>query len=246
MKKIITLILSLLVIAAAFSGCSGSKKVLVVGTNAEFPPFEYINNNGEPDGFDMALIKELADLAGIEIKIENMEFKSIIAAVETGKVDIIASGMTITDERKEKLDFTESYYTAVQKIILRKDDESIKGVDDLKGKKIGVQEGTTGDIIATDDIEDTTVERYKKGIDAVMDLKNKRVDCVLIDKNPAEEYVKANVETVYAIDSGCEPESYGFAVKKGNADLLNKLNAALKAAKASGKYDELVKEYISN
>ena len=244
--KIIGLILSIVAIIAIFSGCQKNDKVLVIGTNAEFPPFEFMTDKGEPDGFDMALIKEAAKIAGIEVKIENMEFKSLIAAMETGKIDIIASGMTITDERKAQLDFTDSYYTAVQKIVLRKGDEAIKGVDDLKNKKIGVQEGTTGDFIATDDIEGTTVERYKKGVDAVMDLKNNRIDCVLIDKNPAEEYVKVNSDSIYTIDSGCDPESYGFAVKKGNTELLTKLNDALKELKENGKYDEFVKEYITN
>ena len=244
--KIVALLLSLVVIVITFAGCSGNGKVLVVGTNAEFPPFEFINDGGEPDGFDMALIKEAAKLAEIEIKVENMEFKSLIAAVETGKINIIASGMTVTEERKKQLDFTDPYYTAVQKIVLRKGDEAIKGAEDLKGKKIGVQEGTTGDFIATDDIDAEEVFRYKKGVDAVMDLKNGRIDCVLIDKNPAEEYVKANSDSIYTIESGCEPENYAFAVKKGNNELLDKLNAALKELVSNGRYDELVKLYINN
>ena len=184
-----------------------------------------------------------------------MEFKSLIAAIESGKIQIVASGMTITDKRRESVDFTDSYYTAVQKIVLRKDDASIKGVADLNGKKIGVQEGTTGDFIATnkdgDEIDpegilDAKVSRYKKGVDAIMDLKNNRIDCVLIDKNPAEEYVKANLDSLYTIESGCEPESYGFAVKKGNEELLKKLNDALKTAKENGAYDTLVNKYINN
>jgi len=262
--RIIALVLSLLMLTVAFSGCQSTptsdqpspspdktvaenadSKVYVVGTNAEFPPFEFMNDKGEPDGFDMALIKECAKIAGIEIKIENMEFKSLIAAMETGKVDIIASGMTITDERKGQVDFTDSYYTAVQKIVLRAGDESIKGVENLEGKKIGVQEGTTGDFIATDDIKNSDVSRFKKGVDAVMELKNKKIDAVLIDKNPAEEYVKANGDSIYAIDSGCDPENYGFAVKKGNKDLLDKLNAALNVAKENGTYDALIKQYIN-
>jgi len=244
--KIISLLLSMLVVVSAFAGCSGNSKVLVVGTNAEFPPFEFLNDKGEPDGFDIALIKEAAALAEIEVKIENMEFKSLIAAIETGKINIIASGMTVTDERKKQLDFTDPYYTAVQKIVLRNGDDSIKGVEDLAGKKIGVQEGTTGDFIASDEIADSNVARYKKGVDAVMDLKNDRIDCVLIDKNPAEEYVKANSDSVYSIESGCDPEDYAFAVKKGNTELLDKLNAALKELKSNGRYDELVKLYINN
>lgn len=218
--------------------------VLTVGTNAEFPPFEYVDDNGEPDGFDMALVKAIGEKLGVEVVIENMEFASLVSSIGS-KIDIAAAGMTVTDERKESVDFTNSYYEAVQYVILPADSE-IATAADLEGKAIGVQLGTTGDFIA-EEIADSTVAQYNKAVDAVNDLINGRVDCVIIDKNPALVFESKFEGQVVAVDGAqfdFEPEEYAIAVPKGDTVLLDQINAALEEIKADGTFDELVKTYI--
>lgn len=260
MKQIRKLLLIFtLIISVLLTGCgsgtkdsSNNKETIVVGTNAEFAPFEYINDNGEVDGFDIALIKAIGDEMGFNVSITNMEFKSITAAIKNGSVDCSISGMTITEERKQAVDFSDSYYTASQSIIVLKDSD-ISSLDDLNGKKIATQEGTTGDLMATvsDDNEyitdpNTVDKRFKKGSDAILELKNGGVDAVLIDTSPARNFVNKNKNTLKLIeDVGAETEEYGIAVSKGNSQLLDKINEGLQIVKDNGTYDKLVDEYIN-
>ena len=221
------------------------KDVIVVGTNAEFPPFEYMLDDGvTPDGFDMALIKEIGKKLGKQVKIENMDFDSVLAAIGN-KVDIAIAGLTVDEERLLQVDFSDTYFTAVQSIIVRENDDRIKSADDLKGKKIGVQLGTTGDYIATDDIEGATVERYKKAITAVLDLVNNRVDAVLIDSATAEALSKANKGTKI-IKGDFDPEYYAIAIPKGDKALQDAINTALAEVKADGTFDKLLKQYVES
>ena len=218
--------------------------VLTVGTNAEFPPFEYVGDDGEPDGFDMALIKAVGDKMGVEVKIENMEFASLVSSIGN-KIDVAIAGMTVTDERKEVVDFSDSYYDAVQYVIVPAD-SSIATADDLVGKTIGVQLGTTGDFLAQD-IEGSTVSSYNKAVDAVNDLLNGRSDLVIVDKNPAEVFAGMYPDDVIALDGaqfGFEVENYAIAMPKGDAELANAINQAIKDLKADGTFDKLVAEYI--
>lgn len=252
LKSVLLFVITAMAIAA-FAGCTSKeakqvdtqvKDKIVMGTNAEFPPFEFIGDNGEVDGFDAALVKEIAKRINADVTIENMEFKSLIGSLATGKIDLAAAGMTVTDERKLEVDFSQTYFTATQMIIVPVG-SATKDAKALKGKVVGVQEGTTGDLIISEDEYATKeVKRYKKGIDAVMDLINKRVDAVVIDSNPSKEYVKANEGKIIAIESGMEPEEYAIAVKKGNTELLNKINKAITDIKQDGTYDKLVKQYI--
>ena len=221
-----------------------SDGVLTVGTNAEFPPFEYVDDNGEPDGFDMALIKAVGEKLGVKVEVENMEFASLISSIGS-KIDVAIAGMTVTDERKESVDFSDSYYEAVQYVILPEGSE-IATADDLKNKAIGVQLGTTGDFIASD-IEGATVSQYNKAVDAVNDLINGRVDCVIIDKNPAlvfEGKFEGQITAVDGAQFDFEPEQYAIAMPKGDAALVEQVNKALEEIKADGTFDELVKTYI--
>ena len=219
--------------------------VLTVGTNAEFPPFEYVGDDGEADGFDIALIKAVGEKMGVEVQVENMEFASLVSSIGN-KIDIAIAGMTVTDERKETVDFSESYYDAVQYVLLPEGSD-IATAEDLVGKTIGVQLGTTGDFIATD-IEGTTVSSYNKGVDAVNDLVNGRVDCVIIDKNPALVFAdKFKDNGVVAVDGAqfnFELEQYAIAVPKGDTALVDAINKAIEELKADGTFDELVKTYI--
>ena len=217
--------------------------VLTVGTNAEFPPFEYVGDDGEPDGFDMALVKAIGEKLGVEVQIENMEFASLVSSIGS-KIDIAAAGMTVTDERKETVDFTNSYYEAVQYVILPADSE-IATADDLKDQAIGVQLGTTGDFIAEE--LTSNVSQYNKAVDAVNDLVNGRVDLVIIDKNPALVFENKFEGQVVAVDGaqfGFEPEEYAIALPKGDTALADQINAAIDELKADGTFDELVKTYI--
>lgn len=219
--------------------------VLTVGTNAEFPPFEYVDDNGEADGFDIALIKAIGEKLGVEVVVENMEFDSLVASIGS-KIDVAIAGMTVTDERKESVDFSDSYYEAVQYVLLPADSE-IATAEDLVGKTIGVQLGTTGDFIASDDIADTTVQQYKKAVDAVNDLINGRLDCVIVDKNPAlvfESKFEGQVKAAPGEQFDFGVEEYAIAIPKGDAGLAGQINEALAEIKEDGTFDQLVKTYI--
>ncbi len=222
--------------------------VLNVGTNAEFPPFEFVGDDGEPDGFDMALIKAIGEKMGVEVTVENMEFDSLVASIGS-KIDVAIAGMTITDERKNMVDFSDEYYEAVQYVIVPADSE-IASAADLEGKNIGVQLGTTGDFIV-EDIKDATAAQYNKAVDAVNDLRNGRVDAVIIDKNPAQVFGEQFKDEIKLFDGesaefGFEKEYYAIALPKGNAELAKSVNDALAEIKADGTFDELVKQYIEN
>ena len=221
--------------------------VLTVGTNAEFPPFEYVDDNGEADGFDIALIKAVGEKLGVAVEVENMEFDSLVASIGN-KIDVAIAGMTVTDERKESVDFSNSYYDALQYVIVLEGSE-IATFDDLAGKTIGVQLGTTGDIIASDDVEGATVSQYNKAVDAVNDLINGRVDCVIIDKNPAlvfEAQFSGQVKALDGAQFDFEVENYAIALPKDDTALAEQVNAALEEIKADGTFDKLVADYIEN
>ena len=218
--------------------------VLNVGTNAEFPPFEYVNDNGEPDGFDIALIKAIGEKLGVEVQVENMEFEALVASIGR-KIDVAIAGMTITEERQKMVDFSNPYYIAVQYVILP-EGSAIATADDLKGKAIGVQLGTTGDILA-EDIEGAEVAQYNKALDAVNDLINGRLDCVIVDKNPALVFASKFEGKVTAVDGeqfGFETEEYAISLPKGDTELADKINAALQELMEDGTFDALVEEYI--
>lgn len=218
--------------------------VLSVGTNAEFPPFEYIDDSGKPDGFDIALIKAIGETIGVEVQVNNMEFASLLSSIGT-KNDVSIAGMTVTEERKLEVDFSNPYYTAVQYVLLPKTSD-IAAADDLKGKVIGVQIGTTGDFLA-EKIADANVSQYNRAGDAVSDLVSGRLDCVIVDKNPAlvfESKYEGQIQAVDGVQFGFESEEYAIAMLKGDAALAEQINNALEQLKADGTFDALVAEYI--
>ena len=218
-----------------------SRDTLVMATNAEFPPYEF-HEGDDVVGIDADIARAIGEEMGMEVKIEDMAFDSIIPAVTSGKADFGAAGMTVTEDRKKNVDFTDTYATATQVIIV-KEGSDIAGPDDLTGKKIGVQRGTTGDIYA-DDIEDAKVERYNKGFEAVQALTQDKIDAVVIDGEPAKEFV-AEADGLKILDEAFTEEEYAIAVAKDNDDLLKKMNEALASLKESGKIDEIVAKYIS-
>lgn len=251
MKKILAVVLAVLTICFAFVGCSGNKeaeekKTLTMATNAEFPPYEYFENN-KIVGIDAEVAKAICDKLGYNLKIEHIEFDSIIPGIKGGKFDFGAAGMTVTPEREKEVSFTTSYATGIQAIIVTEDSKIATADDLFKGDvTIGVQKGTTGDLYCTWDIEDKklgTVERYAKGADAVMALSSGKVDAVVIDNEPAKVFVEKNeglkiLKTEYAV------EDYAIAVSKDNPELLNEINGALEELIKDGTIQKIIDKYI--
>lgn len=242
MKKIIALSLAVVMSACVFAGCGKKEeKVLTMATNATFPPYEYYEGD-KIIGIDAEIAEKLAEKMGMKLDIQDTEFGSIITGVQSGKYSMGMAGMTVTDERKQSVDFSDSYATGIQSVIV-KEGSDIKTIDDLKGHKIGVQQDTTGHIYATDDYGEENVTPFNKGADAVAALVSGKVDCVIIDNEPAKSYVSANtglkiLDTEYAV------EDYAIAVSKNNPELLKSINAALKELQDDGTIKQIVDKYI--
>ena len=216
--------------------------VLVMATNAEFPPYEY-HDGGEIVGIDAEIAKAIAGELGMELEIEDIAFDSIIPEITSGKADMGLAGMTVTEDRKQSVEFSDTYAKASQKVIVKEDSE-IASPDDLAGKIVGVQLGTTGDIYVSDlEADGTTVERYNKGFEAVQALSQGKIDAVVIDGEPAKTFV-AQTEGLKILEESFTDEEYAIAVKKGNTELLDKINGALKTLKENGTLDEIVAKYI--
>ena len=214
---------------------------LTMATNAYFPPDEY-SDGQDVIGIDADIAKAIADKMGLELKIEDMEFDSIITAVSTGKADLGLAGMTVTPDRQKNVDFSDTYANGVQVIIV-KEDSAIAKPDDLKGKKIGVQLSTTGDLTATDEFGKDSVVQYNKGNDAVMALTQGQVDAVIIDNEPAKSYVEAN-KGLKILDTEFLNEDYAACISKDNAGLTKAVNKALAELKADGTLQKIVDKYI--
>ncbi len=233
--------------AAAFT--TVEEGVLVMATNAEFPPYEY-HEGDQVVGIDAEIAQAIAEKLGLTLRIEDMEFDSIISSIKGGKADVGLAGMTVTDERQEEVNFSTSYATGVQVIIVREDSD-ITSVDDLFAEGanhiIGVQLATTGDLYTTDDIEKAglgTIDRYNKGADAVMALKNGQVDCVVIDNEPAKAFVEAN-EGLKILDTEYVTEDYAIAMSKDNDALQQAVNQALEELIADGTVQSILDKYIT-
>ena len=214
---------------------------LTMATNAYFPPYESYDGQ-DVIGIDADIAKAIADKMGLELKIEDMEFDSIITAVSTGKADLGLAGMTVTPDRQKNVDFSDTYANGVQVIIV-KEDSAIAKPDDLKGKKIGVQLSTTGDLTATDEFGKDSVVQYNKGNDAVMALTQGQVDAVIIDNEPAKSYVEAN-KGLKILDTEFLNEDYAACISKDNAGLTKAVNKALAELKADGTLQKIVDKYI--
>ena len=258
MKKIIALALAVLMIAALMTGCgstgakNGLKTVesgkLIMATNAAFPPYEFIEGN-EIVGIDAEIAGAIAEKLGLELQIDDMEFDSIVESVKGGKADIGLAGMTVTPERQEVINFTASYATGVQVVIVA-EGSAITSVDDLFADgamhAIGVQRNTTGDLYCTWDLEDAgkaTIDRYSKGADAVQALLTGKVDCVVIDNEPAKAFVEAN-EGLVILDTEYAIEDYAAAMNKDNTELYEAVNSALEELIADGTVKAIVEKYI--
>lgn len=221
---------------------------LTMATNAAFPPYEFVEG-GKIVGIDAEIAGAIAEKLGLQLQIDDMEFDSITTAVKGGKADLGLAGMTVTEERKEEVDFTDSYATGVQVVIVT-EDSAITSVDDLfaEGAKhvVGVQRNTTGDLYTTGDLEDkglATIDRYSKGSDAVQALKTGKVDCVVIDNEPAKAFVEA-VDGLKILETEYITEDYAAAMSKDNTALYEAVNGALKELIADGTVKGIIEKYI--
>ena len=230
--------------AAAASGAT-----LVMGTNAAFEPFEYTTTKGlvgEFDGIDVAIAQKIAEKAGKSLEISDMEFDGLIAAVSNGKVDMAVAGMTVTEERKQNVDFSDTYYTASQVILVNPEDTSITCGEDLKnGKKVGVVLSYTGDSIVTDTLklDDANIQRANRALDICQDVKNGKLDAVVVDSYTGKALAEKNGLKVVEDPKVFETEEYAIAVKKGNTELLDVINATLKEMKENGEIEALAQKY---
>ncbi|MBR2347106.1 MAG: transporter substrate-binding domain-containing protein [Clostridia bacterium] len=274
MKKIISLIIAslmLITLCCGFASCNKDDNVLVMATNAAFPPYEYVEGD-KFVGIDVEIAQAIADKLGMELQIEDVEFGSIIGGVVEGKYDMGMAGMTVTEERKQSVNFSNTYATGIQVIIV-KDGSSITSLDDIfefnadgdpvalkdANIKVGVQQDTTGDIYSSSDIsgwgfcdveEDGTITtdrvvRYKTGADAVEALKTDKVNMVIIDNEPAKSFVAAN-DGIHILEGDNEyaVEDYAICIAKENTELLDKINKALDELKKDGTIDKIVSKYI--
>ena len=265
MKKLIALLLTS-AMALSLAACGGTpadsgsgdseggfttavQGKLTMATNAAFPPYEYVEG-GEIAGIDAEIAAAIAGKLGLELLIDDMEFDSITEALKGGKADIGLAGMTITPDRQEEVDFPVSYTTGVQVIIVTEDSD-ITSADDLLAEganhTVGVQRNTTGDIYTTKDIEDAglgTIDRYSKGAEAVQALKTGKVDCVVIDNEPAKAFV-AEVEGLKILDTEYITEEYAAAMSKNNPALYEAVNNALMELIADGTVQSIIDKYIT-
>lgn len=248
MKKFLFGSLTVLALVALLAACSrkDTTKYLVMGTNAEFPPFETRGgaDGSEVVGFDVDVAKAIAAKMGLPLKVEDMKFDSLLPALDAGKVDLVLAGMTITPERAQNVDFSAPYYKATQVVLIRKGDPVPAAKEDLKGRTIAVQLGTTGDGAAVEITGQENVRQFTSTMDAVVELMNSKVDFVIIDEQPAVQFQKKNANDLQLVRLAFDDEFYGVAVKKGNAELLAKINEALAEIAADGRYDQAVDQWM--
>lgn len=280
LTKIAALLMALALVVTAFASCSGDKNAdpskadssnvdsssasseptvkytarkddgtLIMATNATFPPYEYKDGDSVV-GIDAEIAQKIADKLGKKLVIEDVEFGSIIAGVQSGKYDMGMAGMTVTEERLKSVNFTDSYAKGIQVVIVT-ENSAIKSIDDLKGDgsmKIGVQQDTTGDIYASDTVEnggygEENVIRYKAATDTVQALKAGKVDAVIIDNEPAKNFV-SSTSGLKLLDGSWVDEDYAVCVAKENTELLSQINAALAELKADGTLQQIIDKYI--
>ncbi|MCR5176272.1 MAG: basic amino acid ABC transporter substrate-binding protein [Anaerovibrio sp.] len=251
-KKILVLCMSvLLAVMALAAGCGSDKKaadgekVLKVGTNADFAPFEFQGADANAyEGFDMDLIRAIGKEMGYKVEINNVAFDGLIPSLEAGNIDVIISGMTINDERKKKVLFSDSYYKSGLSIMVAKDNEAIKGFKDLKGKKIAVQIGTTSAAEAKK-IEGAQVKELNSSADTFIELAAKGVDAVINDRPVNDRYiVESKNDNVKTLSELLTSEDYGIAINMKNTELQGQVNAALKKLKENGEYDKIYAKWF--
>ena len=215
---------------------------LTMATNATFPPYEMTTDAGTIEGIDVDTAQAIAEKLGLELQIDDMDFDAALLSVQQGKADIAMAGITVTDERMAVMSFSDSYATGIQSVIVPEGSD-IASVDDLAGKKIGTQRGTTGYLYCSDDFGEDAVVAYDNGLTAVQALNNGQVDAVVIDNEPAKAYVESN-PGLKILDTSYAEEDYAIGMNKSNTALEDAVNAALEELKADGTLQAIVDKYI--
>ena len=254
MKKTIALILSILMLCCSLAACGGEKNSmtiekgkLIMSTNAAFPPYEMTTDDGGFAGIDIEIAQAIADKLGLELVIDDMDFDGALLAVQQGKSDIVMAGVTVNEKRQKVMDFSVTYSTGIQVVIVKEGSDVT--MDNLGDKLIGTQRGTTGYIYASDTVEnggygEDHVVAYDNGITAVQALMNGQVDAVIIDNAPAQEFIKAN-PGLTILEGEWAVEDYAIGVGKNNTELLNAINKALEELIADGTVQKIVDKYIN-
>ena len=255
-KKILAVVAAMAFAVSAFAGCGGSssnqassssssQKVLKVGSSIDFAPFEF-QDEGQTQyqGFDMDLIRAIGKEMGYDVEIQNIGFDGLIPALQAKNIDVIISGMTINDERKQNVEFSDPYYQSGLTMVVRDSEQNIKSFKDLKGHKVAVQIGTTSAEKAKE-MEGVEVKELNTPADCFMELKNGGVDAVINDR-PVNDYyiVKTGATGVKALEEKLTAEDYGIAIAKGNTDLQQKINDALKKLHEDGEYDQIYAKWF--
>lgn len=240
MKKVVALLAALLMLTGTTAALADK---LVVGTNAEFAPFEFIGDNGEIMGFDVDLIAAILKDAGYEYEIISIDFAALLPALASGQIDLAIAGMSIDEERQKSVLFSDPYFNASQKLVVVESSALQEAKELTKEMKLGVQLGTTGDTYATDNLP-CEVVRYDKVLDAILDMKNGRLDAVMTDAAPSEYYVQA-VGGLKVLGEELSDEKYAIAVKLDNTALIEKINAALAKLMEDGTYAAIHKQYFA-
>lgn len=262
MKKFSTyvaLIMVILLLSLTLVGCGNSKEVgstvenikdlnkIVLGTCADYPPYEFhkqIDGKDEIVGFDIDIAKEIAKDLDVELEIKDMDFNGLLAALDTGKVDFVIAGMTPDEERKKNVDFSKVYYDPEQGLLIRSEDvEKYKSIEDLKGMKVGAQKGTVQEEVAKDVVEGSEVKALGKITNLVLELKNNKIDGIVLATPVAKAYEKANPDLILSpyIDFGKEG-GVAIAVKKGNTELVEVINNTIDRLMEDGSLEKFIQE----
>lgn len=245
-----TMMISMAACGGKEEGAKSEK--LIVGTEAGFAPYEYMKGN-EVVGIDMDIAKAIADEMGKELEIKNMDFDGALAAVQSGKVDFVAAGVSISPEREEAMDFSNEYVNSTEVIVVNKENPAVTPAgeelagSDLDGKVVAVQQGNIADIWVSnkDNCNPKEVKRYTKFAQAAEDLKNGKIDCIVMDQYPAEELVAAN-DTLTTLDGTLFEDKYAIAVKKGNKELLDEINKVIDKLVEEGKIEEFTANHVQS
>ncbi len=227
------------------TGDSDKKEKLIVGTEAGFAPYEYMEGD-KVVGIDMDIAQAIADSLDMELEIKNMDFDGALLEVQQGKVDFVAAGVSIDEERAKVMDFSDEYVESIEVVVVNKNNPTVSSVDDLNDKVIGVQQGNIADFYVSDEgnVNAKEIKRYTKFVQAAEDLKNGKIDCIVMDLYPAEELVASN-DALTILDGTLFEDKYAIAVQKGNTELLTKINEVIAQLKADGKIDEFTKNHTS-
>ena len=248
MKKVFAIALTALLLVGMLAGCSGSSSMtiekgkLLMSTNAAFPPYEMTTDDGGFEGIDVEIAGAIAKKLDLELVIDDMDFDAALLAVQQGKSDIVMAGVSVTDDRLLVMNFSDSYATGVQVVIVKEGSDVT--MDNLGEKQIGTQRGTTGYIYASDDYGDDHVTAYDNGATAIKALQNGQVDCVIIDNAPAQEFVAAN-PGLTILDGAWVEEEYAIGMNKDNTELVEAVNKALAELSADGTIQSIIDKYIS-